>query len=290
MDLEELTVHLFFQNIRSERVRKSRFNIFINTKKVSINDRSFLYGDGLFETILVRDGKIYYLKDHYSRLKKGSKLLKILIPNFKLIESSIIKCINKNKNCIVKIIITRGANEFGYQIPNGIVPNIYFNKTRLPKYTNNSLKLGLSNYKFSHNNILSSIKHNNRIEQSLIANQLSLSRKYDDLLVLDYKNNIVETLSSNIFFVKNSQNLVIHTPDLLDAGIHGIMRSNIISHLNKKKIKIIQKKIPINTADKYDFCFICNSIRGIRFVESINKKKYSISNVLYNVLKDFIYE
>ena len=73
---------LIFQNIRSERVKKSKFNIFINTKKVSINDRSFLYGDGLFETILVRDGKIYYLKDHYSRLKKGSKLLKILIPDF----------------------------------------------------------------------------------------------------------------------------------------------------------------------------------------------------------------
>ena len=128
MDLEEPTVHLFFQNIRSERVKKSKFNIFINTKKVSINDRSFLYGDGLFETILVRDGKIYYLKDHYSRLKKGSKLLKILIPDFKLTELSIKKCINKTKNCIVKIIISRGDNKFGYQIPNGIVPNIYFNK------------------------------------------------------------------------------------------------------------------------------------------------------------------
>ena len=92
--MEEPTVHLFFQNIRSERVKKSKFNIFINTKKVSINDRSFLYGDGLFETILVRDGKIYYLKDHYSRLKKGSKLLKILIPDFKSTESSIKKCIN----------------------------------------------------------------------------------------------------------------------------------------------------------------------------------------------------
>ena len=290
MDLEEPTVHLFFQNIRSERVKKSKFNIFINTKKVSINDRSFLYGDGLFETILVRDGKIYYLKDHYSRLKKGSKLLEILVPDFKSTESSIKKCINKTKNCIVKIIISRGDNKFGYQIPNGIVPNIYINKIRLPKYINNSLKLGLSNYKFSQNNVLSSIKHNNRIEQSLIANQLSLSRKYDDLVVLDYKNNIVETLSSNIFFVKNSKNLVIYTPDLLNAGIHGIMRSNIISYLRNKKIKIIQKKIPIDTVDKYDFCFICNSIRGIRFVESINKKKYSISNVLYNILKDFIYD
>ena len=54
-----------------------------------------------------------------------------------------------DKNCIVKIIISRGDNKFGYQIPNGIVPNIYFNKIRLPKYINNSLKLGISNYKFS---------------------------------------------------------------------------------------------------------------------------------------------
>ena len=54
------------------------------------------------------------------------------------------------------------------------------------------------------------------------------------------------------------------------------------------KIKSDHEKDGI--ADKYDFCFICNSIRGIRFVESINKKKYSISNVLYNIPKDFIYE
>ena len=160
----------------------------------------------------------------------------------------------------------------------------------MPKYTNNSLKLGLSNYKFSHIDILSSIKHNNRIEQSLIANQLALSKKFDDLVVLDHKNNIVETLSSNIFFVKNTQNLVVYTPDLSNTGIHGIMRSNIISYLHKKKIKIIQKKISFDNADKYDFCFICNSIRGIRFVESINKKKYRVSNILYNILKDFIYE
>ena len=166
-----------------------------------------------------------------------------MIPDFKSTESSIKKCINKTKNCIVKIIISRGDNKFGYQIPSGIVPNIYINKIRLPKYINNSLKLGLSNYKFSQNNVLSSIKHNNRIEQSLIANQLSLSRKYDDLVVLDYKNNIVETLSSNIFFVKNSKNLVIYTPDLLNAGIHGIMRSNIISYLRNKKIKIITPKL-----------------------------------------------
>ena len=291
MDLEEPTVHLFFQNIRNERVKKSKFNICINTKKVSINDRSFLYGDGLFETILIRNRKILFLNDHYSRLKKGSKILGFIIPNLLNIRLYIKKCIKKTENCVVKIIVTRGESKLGYQIPKDIKTNVYLNKIALPKYSSKKLKLGLSKYKLPLNRYLASIKHNNRLDQSLIAKELINSKNYDDMLVIDKTNNVIETLSSNIFFVRESDNkIVIHTPNLSEAGIEGIMRLNIISHIQKQKIKIIIRKISLSSIKKYDACFISNSIRGIRFVESINKKKYSSMNILYNILKRYIYE
>ena len=53
----------------------SRFNIFLNPKNISIKDRGFNYGDGLFETILVKDSKILYLKEHVERLHDGCNIL-----------------------------------------------------------------------------------------------------------------------------------------------------------------------------------------------------------------------
>ena len=291
MDLEEPTVHLYFQNFLSDSVKKTKFNTFINAKKVSIFDRSFLYGDGIFETILVRNKKIYFLNDHYARIKKGSEILGFIIPNLSGIRAHIKKCIQKTKNCIVKIIVTRGESEFGYQIPDDIKTNIYFNKIPLIKYSNKPLKLGLSKYKLFSNSYLASIKHNNRLDQSIIARELTKSKDHDDLLVLNRFNSVIETLSSNIFFIKeNMGKITVHTPKLSDTGIEGVMRSNIISDIQKQKIKVVIKRMPYSSIKKYDSCFISNSIRGVRFVESINKKKYRTINVLYNILKRYIYE
>jgi 4-amino-4-deoxychorismate lyase len=75
---------------------------------VSIKDRGFNYGDGLFETILVKNNKALYLSDHIKRLTKGCKVLKIPTPSLKLIENSIKQSISRTKECIIKIIYTRG--------------------------------------------------------------------------------------------------------------------------------------------------------------------------------------
>ena len=104
----------------------SRFNIFLNPKNISIKDRGFNYGDGLFETILVKDSKILYLKEHVKRLHDGCNILHLKKPSFLIIKDNIKKVIGRNKNCIIKIILTRGDNSFGYKIPIDIKHNLYF--------------------------------------------------------------------------------------------------------------------------------------------------------------------
>ena len=271
----------------------SKFNIFINKKTISVNDRAFSYGDGLFETILVKNNKIIYLKEHVERLHKGCDIICIDKPTFSLIKKNAEIAIGNRKNCVLKIILSRGSCDFGYQYPKDLIPNLYFIRTNISSDKDNMTErvdVAYSNYKPSGNNNLSKIKHLNRLDQCLIANELqNIKNGYNDL-VLTQNKNIIETLSSNLFFAKEvKKQYIFDTPLISDFGIKGVMREKIIQSLRKKRLKINIKNIEVSDVKKYTSCFKVNSVKGIIFIDRIGKNKFSKPEILYNILKSFIY-
>tara|TARA_Y100000389_G_scaffold47257_1_gene42324 strand:+ start:1796 stop:2620 length:825 start_codon:yes stop_codon:yes gene_type:complete len=271
----------------------SNFNIFINKKTIPINDRAFNYGDGLFETLLIKDGNAIYLKEHVNRLHRGCETLLLKKPSFSLIREHVKRAIGNSKNCILKIVLSRGADKFGYQFSKKLIPNLYFIKVHDIKekiVTEKKINVGFSKYKPANNNTLSKIKHLNRLDQCLIASELgALENQYDDLAVTHDKN-IIETLSSNLFFVKKiKNNYVFDTPIISSFGVNGIIRQKILEFLQKKKIKSNIINIKKNNLQKYSACFKVNSIKGLVFIDRMGKNKFSKPEMLYNILKSFIY-
>ena len=269
----------------------SRFNIFLNPKNISIKDRGFNYGDGLFETILVKDSKILYLKEHVKRLHDGCDILYLKKPSFLMIKNNIEKVIGRNKNCIIKIILTRGDNSFGYKIPTNIKHNLYFirNKKCIPIINENIVRLEISTYNTHDNPHLARIKHLNRIDQCLIAEDLYKRKKLNDLVVLN-QNHMIETLSSNLFFIKKSKSgYIFHTPKIDKFGIRGVIRDKLISYLKKNNIRVDERCIPLSDLEKYHIAFKVNSIQGLIFIDEIENKKFSHDEIIYNKLKKFIY-
>ena len=269
----------------------SKFNIFINPKNISIHDRGFNYGDGLFETILIKDSKIKYLIDHTKRLHAGCKKLKLNKPSLDLLEKNINKAIGKKTNCVIKVILTRGSSSFGYKFTKDISHNLYFikhDKTSAVK-KNRAVKLKISNYNIYENSDLAKIKHLNRIDQCLIASELNNQKNMDDLVVT-YNNNIIETLSSNIFFVSlNKSNIIFYSPKITKCGIDGIIKNQIIKFLKNKKYRVLEKDIPVESLMNFDVSFKVNSIQGLVFIDQIENNKFSKNQIIYNILKDFIY-
>ena len=271
----------------------SKFNIFINKKTISINDRAFNYGDGLFETILVKNNKIIYLKEHVKRLHRGCDIICINKPTFSLIKKNAEITIGNRKNCVLKIILSRGSCDFGYQYPKDLIPNLYFIRTNVSFNKDNvaeKIDVAYSNYKPLGNNNLSKIKHLNRLDQCLIANELqNIKNGYNDLVITQNKN-IIETLSSNLFFAREiKKQYVFDTPLISDFGIKGVMREKIIQSLGKKGHKVNIKNIEVSDVKKYTSCFKVNSVKGIIFIDRIGKNKFSKPEILYNILKSFIY-
>ncbi len=264
--------------------------VFINPKYISVNDRAFNYGDGLFETILVNNGEPLFLKEHLTRLNLGCKKLRIELPSQTLIKKSINKSIGNTKKCIIKIIYSRGISLHGYGYDRKVKPQLYIIKKRAPNIKRSLfIPLRYSKYKLYDNPYLSKIKHLNRLEQIL---GLTFSdRKDSNNILIDKNNNIIECISSNIFLYtikKDTFNFV--TPDLSNSGVDGIMKKVIIKFMKRKKINICECIIKQKDIRKFHGAFICNSVTGIQFVKKIDKHTLSHSRELEAILDKFVYE
>lgn len=267
-----------------------KIQVHINKKTVSINDRAFNYGDGLFETILVKNNKPKLLNQHIKRLFVGCKRLSIKLPGIKLIKDSIQKAIGSTNECIIKIIYTRGISGHGYGYDSDITPQLYVIKKKKKLHVSKKfISLGYSKHVLSDNSYLSRIKHMNRLEQ-VLGYVNKDDNTFDNHIMTNGNREIIECINSNIFFYKYTNVLVIYTPILNDSGVDGILKQEIIKTFQKKKVKVKNKNIKRADIKLYDGCFICNSINGVQFVNKISNKTLNHIEYLEELLDKYIYE
>ncbi len=232
---------------------------------ISIFNRNFQYGDGLFETCVVKNNQILFWEKHLSRLDIGCRKLKI-----KNIEEEIwLKDIKKalsltsKKNCVLKLILSRGNSQRGYSYPDDILPVrvvIVSEMKNVQAKESFSLEYASSGYHSNPN--LAGIKHCNRIEQILARSSL----KRDEAIMLDENQNIISVTQGNIYFIFG-QSLV--TPKLDRCGVIGSRRSLILELAELIELNVEQGNVSMNDAKKADEAFISNSIMGIKSVNSI---------------------
>ena len=263
----------------------------ILTNKINIQDRAVQYGDGVFETIAVKKKIIEFWPEHFQRLNKGCRSLKIKCPSESLLKKEISKFLIKIKKekFILKIIISRGEGGRGYNPPKNAKPTRILGNYDWPDYPEQNFKKGIKmnicKTRIATQPYLSQIKHLNRLEQ-IIARSEWKAKNISESLMLDFNDYVVEGTMSNIFGVKKN---VFYTPILNSAGIEGIMRNVVLKLLKKNKKKYKVKKIKLKELLKFDEIFICNSIFGIWAVTQISKKRFffgkktkEIINLLFN--------
>ena len=250
---------------------------------LSVFNRNMQYGDGLFETCTARDNKILHWKEHFSRLNLGCRKLKI-----KNIEESIwIKDIKKalsltsQKNCVIKLILSRGNSLRGYSYPDDILPVRVVIISELKKVKEKkSFSLDYAESGYHSNPILAGIKHCNRIEQILARSTL----KRDEAVMLDENQNIISVTQGNIYFIFGKR---LVTPKLDRCGVIGSRRSLILDLAESLEMIVEQTNISKNEIKKADEVFISNSIIGIQSVSSIEDCQFPKSSITEQINKAF---
>ena len=232
---------------------------------VSIFNRNMQYGDGLFETCVAKDNKVLFWDNHFSRLNNGCDRL-----NIKKIANSVwledIKkalSLSSEKNCIVKLILSRGNSLRGYSYSKDIEPVRVVIVSQMNEYkTKETYSLEFAISGFHSNPNLAGIKHCNRLEQILARTNMLA----DEAIMLDENQSVVSVTQGNIYFIFGNK---LVTPKLERCGVIGSRRSIILELSRLNNLEVREDDISIKQLEKANEVFVSNSLIGIQPVTSI---------------------
>lgn len=247
---------------------------------LSLADRGLQYGDGLFETILVKAAQPVFLQQHLDRLQNGCQRLLIPCPNLDLIGAEISQVIQEAPlQAVLKIIVTRGSGGRGYRQPEPIAPTRIISLHPYPNYPAAFKQVGVvvrfCQIRLGCNPALAGIKHLNRLEQVLARAEWH-DPAIQEGLMLDSHGRVIEGTMSNLFWVKNH---ILFTAPLLESGVAGIMRAHILQLARCNAIPVKEQYIESANLLAADELFLTNSLIGIWPVQRLGQHLFSLGAV-----------
>ena len=266
--------------------------MFQSKAKISILDRGFCYGDGLFETIRVNKGKIYCLKKHIDRLFNSLPQVLIELPMTRLELVKVIKetlTRNKFKNAIIRLEVTRGDTQSNIKIDYKTHPNLVVNIRPFVPLPRKVYKKGVRIMLFYERASFTSglrqrLKSCNYLS-NIILKEISDKKNCMEGVVIDPNFGVTEGTASNIFIVKNGQ---LKTPPLSPYVLAGITRQLVIDIARDNKIPIFEEQIKKEELFEADEVFITSS--GIEIVPVTQVDSISIANKKPGILTGFIHD
>ena len=245
-------------------------------EEIELSDRGFQYGDGLFETIAVKNGHPCFIDRHLTRLNAGCR--RLLIPEVAstLLHSEALSLCKNLNSAVLKIIITRGSGGRGYRQPETIIPTRVLSIHPHPNYPSSYKAQGVTvrfcETRLGLNPALAGIKHLNRLEQVLGRAEWS-SLNIQEGIMLDLNGHVIEGTMTNLFYVKNN---TLFTSPVLYSGIAGIMREIIMELASSHGYALCIQNFKEHELLSADEAFLCNSIIGIWPIKSINSTRFEI--------------
>lgn len=248
---------------------------------LSVFNRSFLYGDGVFDTLKVVNNKILFFEDHYFRLMASMRIIRMKIPmNFTLefIEEEILKLVaSMGVQNSARIRFTVYRNEGGYYLPvdNSISYVIQATALENKEYQiiNNNFEVDLYKDFVVPKQLLSTLKTTNKITH-ITASIFAKENNLNTSLLINEDKNVIEAAHGNLFMKLGNQ---LITPPISEGCLNGIMRKQILAICKKMNtVEVIEAPISPFDLQKADELFVTNVIIGIQPITRYRKKVFDV--------------
>ena len=254
------------------------------------HNRSFRYGDGLFESMRLVNGKLCFAQRHLSRLMSGVNLLQLRMPdNFVTLslEEWCKKLAERNNiSAGARIRLTVFRNDGGYYHPVGNDASWLLEMWPLDdnEYALNEKGISVELYQDIRKpiNKISTVKTANA-QLYVLAALYARTMKVDDSVLINQNGNVIEATGSNLFAAKNG---VLYTSPLSEGCVAGVMRSVVMEIAQENRIAVYEVPLPFSVLLNSDEIFFTNAVRGIIWVGTYKTKKYS--NVTAKKIQEFL--
>jgi aminodeoxychorismate lyase len=260
---------------------------------VSVFDRSFLYGDGLFETILVANGAPFRWEQHMERLLNGAAFLGITLPYpRKELNGFAMKLIRENRlsNGMLRLTLSRGIGVRGYSPRGAASPTLVMALSTMPNSGPNVLQdwaLRTSSFKLPAQQPLAQFKNCNKLAQ-ILARAESEQAGANEALLANTDEFIVEGASSNLFWIDQG---IICTPPLSSGILSGVTRLLIIELCRGLSLQTSERNISGSGLLNSDGVFLSLSTIGIAQGVSLDGKplrQSPLTQRLYRAYLDLV--
>ncbi|MGH8369939.1 MAG: aminodeoxychorismate lyase [Gammaproteobacteria bacterium] len=248
---------------------------------VAAADRGLQYGDGVFETMAVRHGRITLLEMHLQRLVEGCERLGIPPPSVTSIHNELNTAVADQERAILKLIVTRGSGGRGYRPAQVMTPTRILALHDWPAYPEHwwqdGIRIRICKTILGGNPQLAGLKHLNRLEQVLARTEWSDTDTIQEGLMTDADGTVIEGTMTNIF--ARLADGVLVTPDLQTCGVAGVMRRYIMERAKQVGVSMRVSKLIIPELDEAQEVFVCNSVIGVWPVNRIGERSYPVGEM-----------
>jgi branched-subunit amino acid aminotransferase/4-amino-4-deoxychorismate lyase len=242
------------------------------------DNRAFRYGDGLFESIRLINGRPYNLQSHIDRLFQGASTLSFSLPShysMDFFKSEIGKLISSNQieaGAKIRLHLYRSGGGTYKSEEDAASFLITAEKMENNQFALNTEGLSIDVYADmkKERNILSSLKTSNALLYVMAMN-FAKKNNLNEAFILNTNGHIIECSQSNVFLVSNG---VLYTPPLSDGCVGGTMRMNLINLAIEKKVTIYESSLTPQNLLAADEIILTNAINGVQWVGAFRTKRY----------------
>jgi 4-amino-4-deoxychorismate lyase len=251
----------------------------IATDQLPADDRGLHYGDGLFETIRIRNGSPRFLEAHLARLVAGCERLRLpfTAQAEAEIRADIARAVAESASqAILKVIVTRGsARRRGYAAQGDEVTRRVVSLHAASEPPADAVDLALSSLRLGDQPALAGLKHLNRLENVLAATGLNGSEAFD-VVLQGTDGRLISGATCNLFLVRGH---TVFTPAVDRAGVAGIVRGIVLRESPHLKLLAAERDLTLDDLRRASEAFVTNARIGVVPVRRVGQHAFTMHTV-----------
>ncbi len=253
-------------------------------------NRGLRYGDGIFETMKLKNDQLILSDEHFARLWKGMQMLQFDIPKLlspEKLEAEILQLAAKNKLTAARVRLTIIRSDGGIYDAKNNIPNYIIEAIQLPEdngpLNSNGLQLCIFNEAKKSLDTFCNLKTNNYLPYFMGA-MFAKKQQCNDALILNCEGNICDSTIANVFYIKDE---TIYTPALMQGCVAGVMRKFLIDKIQEQNFIVHETVVTKENILNADEIFLSNSIYNVRWVAGVENKNYT-NNTTWKIVEQLM--